>query len=68
MINYLKKMEAELISAVSEYPQFTVPGTYNHLGDTYRLDMYKSNLNDNTYEKMKSAINDNINTYLQFGG
>jgi len=34
------------------------------LGDTYRLDMYKSNLNDNTYEKMKSAINDNINTYL----
>ena len=34
------------------------------LGDTYRLDMYKSNLNDNTYDKMKSAINNNINTYL----
>lgn len=34
------------------------------LGDTYRLDMYKQNLNDDTYEKMKSAINDNINTYL----
>ena len=31
LLNYLKKMEAELISAVSEYPQFVVPGTYNHL-------------------------------------
>lgn len=35
------------------------------LGDTYRLDEYKSNLNEKSYNKMKSSIYSNINTYLE---
>ncbi len=35
------------------------------LGDTYRLDEYKSNLNETTYYKMKKQILKNINTYLE---
>ena len=35
------------------------------LGDTYRLDKYKSNLNTTTYNKMKNRIYSNINTYLE---
>ena len=35
------------------------------LGDTYRLDEYKSNLNEKTYNNMKSEIYSNINTYLE---
>lgn len=31
LINYLKKMEAELISAVAEYPQFVTPSSYDHI-------------------------------------
>lgn len=34
------------------------------LGDTYRLDRYKSYLNENTYETMKEKIFLNINSYL----
>ena len=34
------------------------------LGDTYRLDEYKSNLNEETYNKMKKNIYSNVNTYL----
>lgn len=34
------------------------------LGDTYRLDEYKSNLNEETYNKMKKNIYTNVNTYL----
>lgn len=34
------------------------------LGDTYRLDRYKSYLNENTYETIKSKIFANINSYL----
>ncbi|MGL6107408.1 hypothetical protein [Romboutsia sp.] len=35
------------------------------LGDTYRLDEYKPNLNEETYSKMKKAIYKNINGYLE---
>lgn len=35
------------------------------LGDTYRLDEYKSNLNENTYNKTKKQIYSNINDYLK---
>ena len=35
------------------------------LGDTYRLDEYKSNLNEKTYKKIKTQIHSNINTYLK---
>lgn len=35
------------------------------LGDTYRLDEYKSNLNENTYNKTKKHIYSHINTYLK---
>ncbi|RDY24779.1 hypothetical protein CHF27_000860 [Romboutsia maritimum] len=35
------------------------------LGDTYRLDMYRLSLNDNTYSSMKKKIYSNINTYLE---
>lgn len=35
------------------------------LGDTYRLDEYKSNLNENTYNKTKKQIYSNINNYLK---
>ena len=35
------------------------------LGDTYRLDRYKSNLNNTTHNKMKKEIYSNINTYLE---
>ncbi|MBP3930438.1 MAG: hypothetical protein J6D47_12855 [Peptostreptococcaceae bacterium] len=35
------------------------------LGDTYRLDRYKSYLNENTYENMKNEIYSNINSYLE---
>lgn len=35
------------------------------LGDTYRLDEYKNNLNENTYESMKKKIYQNINDYLK---
>ena len=35
------------------------------LGDTYRLDEYKSNLNETTYSRMKNKIYNNINTYLE---
>ena len=35
------------------------------LGDTYRIDEYKPNLNKNTYNKMKKKIFNNINTYLK---
>ena len=35
------------------------------LGDTYRLDEYKSNLNEKTYKKIKTQIHSNINTYLE---
>ena len=34
------------------------------LGDTYRLDEYKSNLNEKTYNKIKKNIYTNVNTYL----
>lgn len=34
------------------------------LGDTYRLDKYKSYLNENTYKTMKEEIFLNINSYL----
>ncbi|WP_434796821.1 hypothetical protein [Terrisporobacter vanillatitrophus] len=35
------------------------------LGDTYRLDEYKSNLNENTYSKTRNQIYSYINTYLK---
>ena len=35
------------------------------LGDTYRLDQYKNNLNENTYKSMKKKIYQNINDYLK---
>lgn len=35
------------------------------LGDTYRLDEYKSNLNEETYSKMRKTIYKNINNYLE---
>lgn len=35
------------------------------LGDTYRLDLYKSYLNENTYISMKSNIYKNIDKYLK---
>lgn len=35
------------------------------LGDTYRLDEYKLNLNENTYNKTKKQIYSYINTYLK---
>ena len=35
------------------------------LGDTYRLDEYKSNLNEDTYNKTKNKIYGYINTYLK---
>lgn len=35
------------------------------LGDTYRLDEYKNNLNENTYKSMKKQIYQNINDYLK---
>ena len=35
------------------------------LGDTYRLDEYKNNLNENTYKSMKKKIYQNINGYLK---
>ncbi|SHH06953.1 hypothetical protein [Tepidibacter thalassicus] len=34
------------------------------LGDTYRLDLYKENLNKQTYNKLKQDINKNISGYL----
>lgn len=35
------------------------------LGDTYRLDLYKSYLNEKTYKSMKSSIYKNIDKYLK---
>ena len=35
------------------------------LGDTYRLDLYKSYLNENTYKSMKKNIYTNIDKYLK---
>lgn len=35
------------------------------LGDTYRLDVYKPNLNEKTYYKMRKQIFNNINAYLE---
>lgn len=35
------------------------------LGDTYRLDIYKPNLNEKTYYKMRKQIFNNINAYLE---
>ena len=35
------------------------------LGDTYRLDLYKKYLNENTYAKMESKIHKNISSYLK---
>ena len=35
------------------------------LGDTYRLDEYKNNLNEATFNKMRNKIYKNINTYLE---
>ena len=35
------------------------------LGDTYRLDLYKSYLNEKTYKSMKSNIYKNIDKYLK---
>ena len=35
------------------------------LGDTYRLDENKNNLNENTYKSMKKKIYQNINDYLK---
>ena len=35
------------------------------LGDTYRLEEYKNNLNENTYKSMKKKIYQNINDYLK---
>ena len=34
------------------------------LGDTYRLDLYKLNMNDNAYLNMRQRINDNISGYI----
>ncbi|MGL5314190.1 MAG: hypothetical protein ACRC92_13160, partial [Peptostreptococcaceae bacterium] len=34
------------------------------LGDTYRLDSYKMNLNENTYSKMQTEIYNNIDKYI----
>lgn len=38
---------------------------YVDLGDTYRLDEYKMNLNENTYAKMKARTYSRINSYLK---
>lgn len=35
------------------------------LGDTYRLDEYKLNLNENTYNNTKKQVYSNINAYLK---
>lgn len=35
------------------------------LGDTYRLDMYKTNLNEKTYKKMKFAIYNKVSDYIE---
>lgn len=35
------------------------------LGDTYRLDLYKSYLNEEAYSKMESEIHKNINLYIE---
>ena len=36
------------------------------LGDTYRLDLYKDYLNEESFERMKTAIYKNINDYLTY--
>lgn len=36
-----------------------------NLGDTFRLDEYKDNLNEYTYKKMKFSIYNNISKYLE---
>lgn len=36
------------------------------LGDTYRLDLYKPYLNENTYKSMEKEIHKNIDSYLQY--
>ncbi len=35
------------------------------LGDTYRLDLYKENLNETSYEKIKTEIYSNVSDYLK---
>lgn len=35
------------------------------LGDTYRLDMYKTNLNEKTYKKMKFSIYNKVSDYIE---
>ncbi len=35
------------------------------LGDTYRLDLYKNYLNEDTYSKMESKIHKNIDSYIK---
>lgn len=35
------------------------------LGDTYRLDLYKNYLNENTYSKMERKIHKNIDSYIK---
>lgn len=39
---------------------------YVNLGDTYRLDKYKPNLNAKTYKKMKFSIYDEVSEYIEY--
>lgn len=54
----------KLITETKDYYKST-DALFIELGDTYRLDEYKSNLNENTYNKTKNKIYKYINSYLK---
>lgn len=54
----------KLTSDTKEYYKSS-DALFIELGDTYRLDKYKSNLNEDTYKKTKNQIFSYINTYLE---
>lgn len=54
----------KLTSETKTYYEST-DALFIELGDTYRLDEYKSNLNEDTYNKTKSKIYKYINSYLK---
>lgn len=54
----------KLITETKDYYKST-DALFIELGDTYRLDEYKSNLNEKTYNKTKNKIYKHINSYLK---
>lgn len=59
----MKTDYSKLISETNKY--YTESDViFIELGDTYRLDEYKTNLNDTTFSKMKSSIYKDISNYL----